>query len=163
MKEWIGIILILSIISYFSKTFLPNKKTYKYLNFLLAIISIVYLINPIESFISGLNGEVNFELGNTDLFQEDDNIEVLQNFRYDYYLSTANSVLQSDNLKIKKAEFVFDDKISGNPLKKIKINYVDIVINQESEHINISLIIKSKLSQAFMLEKEFIEINGIEY
>ncbi len=163
MKEWIGIILILSIIGYFSKTFLPNKKTYKYLNFLLAIISVLYLISPIENFINRLNGDVNLEIGNTGLFQEDENIEILQNFRYDYYLSTANSVLKNDNLKIKKAEFVFDDKISGNPLKKIKINYADIVINQESEHINIPLIIKSKLSQAFMLEKEVVEINGIEY
>ena len=69
-------------------------------------------------------------------------------------------VYQKGNNNPGYSYFIFDDSISGNPLKKIEINFTDIVIKSNNEHINIPLIIKEILSEQFSISKESVIIYG---
>ena len=80
-------------------------------------------------------------------------------YRKEYYLSLAKTELNEYGIDILTAEFIFDENTLGKPLKKIKINFRDLVIIGENQHINISSITKQTLSSLFLISEDFVEIN----
>ena len=77
--------------------------------------------------------------------------------RANYYLSVANFGLKELKLKLNDASFEFDDKIGGKPLKKIKIYRKNLVIIEQTEHIDIAYKIKQTLAQIFSIQEKDIE------
>ena len=154
MKDWINVIFVLSIISFVSRMLLPNKRVDALLTFLLSVMSIIYIISPIKNLIKG-----EFAVGSVDFsYEYSQREDEFEEFRSQYYLGIVNNQLAKQKIQIKKAQFSFDDKINGKPLKKITINYDDIVINDQTEHINISLTVKKRLCEIFSLTEDAIII-----
>ena len=156
MNNWIITVILISVFGYFTKVLLPEGKNKNLVIFAISMVSIIAIISPLLKLTTN-DFELNFDFG-LEVYIDEAFLEYSENCREKYYLTIANTSLK-EYLTINNADFVFDDKASGNPLKKIIINFNDIVINQNNEHINISLIIKERLSEQFALDKESIIIN----
>lgn len=157
MNNWLFSIFLIALLSYIVKIILPSGKTKLFLIFLFSISTICAIIQPIKEV---FNQNYNFELPNTEFSLSQDYINSFWEYREKYYLASANAKLSQYGIEAKEAIFVFDDNISGKPLKKIKINYDNIVIIGDNKHINITSITKKTLSDLFLIEEDSIEING---
>ena len=158
MNGWILTITLISVMGYFIKILLPDGKNKQSVLFAVSLLSILVIITPLskineQDFSFNFNYESKIELDETFL-------EYTEKCREKYYLAIANTNL-NDYLSLKSAKFIFDDSVSGNPLKKIEIYFSDIVIKNNNEHINISLLIKERLSEQFTIKKECVLIYGI--
>lgn len=157
MNDWIISVICVSAISIIIKLILPDGRSKNTVTFIISLIGILAIISPITK-IDFNNVNLNFDFQN-EIEVDKTFIEYVEDCRENYYLTMANTKL-SEYLTINKANFVFDDSQSGNPLKKIEINFDDLVIKNNNEHINISSIIKESLSQQFIISKECIIIYG---
>ena len=156
MNTWLLTIFAVILISYLAQMIMPNGKTRNFLIFLISVIGVCAIISPLK----------NFDLENVDF---DFEIEYSQTqkayallvyeYRKEYYLSLAKTELNAYGIDILTAEFIFDENTFGKPLKKIKINFCDLVIIGENQHINISSITKQTLSSLFLISEGFVEIN----
>ena len=158
MKNWLISLISVTILGYFIKILLPEGKNKNLVLFVISVLCIVTIITPILNFSnSDFQLNLNFENG---INIDTSFLEYTESCREKYYLTLSNTKLKN-YLTINRANFIFDSNLSGNPLKKIEINFSDIVINQNNEHINISLIIKENLSELFSISKECVIINGL--
>ncbi|MBR4420642.1 MAG: hypothetical protein IKT32_07135 [Clostridia bacterium] len=156
MNTWLLTIFAVILISYLAQMIMPTGKTRNFLIFIISVIGVCAIISPLK----------NFDLENVDF---DFEIEYSQNqkdyellvyeYRKEYYLSLAKTELNKYGIDILTAEFIFDENTLGKPLKKIKINFHDLVIIGENQHINISSITKQTLSSLFLISEDFVEIN----
>lgn len=161
IKEWLITLVSVVLVSYIAKILLPNGKLKGFVSFIMALFLTLAIIKPISNlkFV-----EID------DLFDEKIEIELDQGYleftsayRERYYLLMANVRLKSYGINLQKANFIFDEESSGVPLKKVEINFEDLVINSNSEHINISLILKKELAECFLLSEESIVLYGDFY
>lgn len=157
MKEWIFTLFAVSIVGYVAKILLPNGKTKNYLVFILSIVSVCALIFPIGTFSNYDDYIFSFEEVNAEIIIDEN---YLKEYRQNYYFTIANSQLKKNGIEIKKIDFIFEDDKYENSLKKIKIFYGDIVMNENNQHINISSITKNLLSNLFNIDEGEIEIYG---
>ena len=156
MNEWLYSIFLISLLGYVIKIILPNGKTNQLLIFLFSITAICSIIPPIKQV---FNHEYNFNLQYQEFALNEEYIKSYSKYRQNYYLASANAKLAYYGIELKEAKFEFDDNINGKPLKKIKINFSDLVIIGDNKHINITSITKNVLSDLFLIDKEYIEIN----
>ena len=112
---------------------------------------------PLKCFFIGICH--NFNLQYQEFALNEEYIKSYSKYRQNYYLASANAKLAYYGIELKEAKFEFDDNINGKPLKKIKINFSDLVIIGDNKHINITSITKNVLSDLFLIDKEYIEIN----
>lgn len=155
MKEWLIALFIVSLVAFVAKLLLPTKKTHSFLAFLLSVVSLIYILIPTLDLISG---EVEFVSLKFDGVTSEYSTQNFDNLRCNYYLSIANQALKESEITINDAQFIFDDAICGKPLKKVKIYYENLVINNQLAHINISLVLKVKLSKIFNIAEENVII-----
>ena len=158
MNAWILTITLISVLGYFIKILLPDGKNKQSVLFAVSLLSILIIITPLSKI---KDKDFNFNIDyQTQIELDEAFINYSEKCRKKYYLDIANTCLNK-YLSINSANFIFDDTISGNPLKKIEIYFSDIVIKNNNEHINISLIIKESLSEQFSIDKESIIIYGV--
>ncbi len=158
MNTWIITITLVSVMGYLIKILLPDGKNKQSVLFAVSLLSILVIITPLTKIsINDFEFDFNYD---AQIQIDEAYLEYTQSCREKYYLTIANTKL-SEYLSLKSAKFVFDDTISGNPLKKIQISFSDIVIKNNNEHINIPLIIKELLSEQFSINKECVIINGL--
>ena len=158
MYTWILTITLVSVMGYFIKILLPDGKNKQSVLFAVSLLSILVIITPLSK-ITEHDFELNFDF-DSQIQLDETYLEYSKSCREKYYLTMANTTLNA-YLNLKNANFIFDDSISGNPLTKIEIYFKDIVIKNNNEHINISLIIKESLSEQFSIDKESIIIYGV--
>ncbi len=156
MNTWLLTIFAVILISYLAQMIMPNGKTRNFLIFLISVIGVCAIISPLKNFdLENMNFDFEIEYSQT---QKDYDLLVYK-YRKEYYLSLAKTELNEYGIDILTAEFIFDENTLGKPLKKIKINFRDLVIIGENQHINISSITKQTLSSLFLISEDFVEIN----
>ena len=158
MKEWIAGLFFVTFLSYIFKMLVPNGKTSSFIAFITSIITVYYIALPIKKIV---NTDTDFNYDITIDYDSSYYDEFFDNYRENYYFTMCKSKLKQHGIVIKKARFIFDDKISGNPLKKIEIYSDDLVINEENVHINIALVTVKTLCEFFNLAEECVVINEI--
>ena len=156
MNTWLLTIFAVILISYLAQMIMPNGKTRNFLIFLISVIGVCAIISPLKKFdLENVDFDFEIEYSQT---QKDYELLVYE-YRKEYYLSLAKTELNEYGIDILTAEFIFDENTLGKPLKKIKINFRDLVIIGENQHINISSITKQTLSSLFLISEDFVEIN----
>ena len=156
MNTWLLTIFAVILISYLAQMIMPNGKTRNFLIFLISVIGVCAIISPLKNFdLENVDFDFEIEYSQT---QKDYELLVYE-YRKEYYLSLAKTELNEYGIDIFTAEFIFDENTLGKPLKKIKINFRDLVIIGENQHINISSITKQTLSSLFLISEDFVEIN----
>ena len=156
MNTWLLTIFAVILISYLAQMIMPNGKTRNFLIFLISVIGVCAIISPLKNFdLENVDFDFEIEYSQT---QKDYDLLVYK-YRKEYYLSLAKTELNEYGIDIFTAEFIFDENTLGKPLKKIKINFRDLVIIGENQHINISSITKQTLSSLFLISEDFVEIN----
>ena len=156
MNTWLLTIFAVILISYLAQMIMPNGKTRNFLIFLISVIGVCAIISPLKNFdLENVDFDFEIEYSQT---QKDYELLVYE-YRKEYYLSLAKTELNEYGIDIITAEFIFDENTLGKPLKKIKINFRDLVIIGENQHINISSITKQTLSSLFLISEDFVEIN----
>ena len=156
MNTWLLTIFAVILISYLAQMIMPNGKTRNFLIFLISVIGVCAIISPLKNFnLENVDFDFEIEYSQT---QKDYELLVYE-YRKEYYLSLAKTELNEYGIDILTAEFIFDENTLGKPLKKIKINFRDLVIIGENQHINISSITKQTLSSLFLISEDFVEIN----
>ena len=159
MYSWILNVVLVSVTGYLIKILLPDGKNKQSVIFAISLLSIIATISPLTKI---SKQDFNFDLDYYNEIQVDQTfLQYSENCREKYYLTIANTKLK-EYLTINQANFIFDDTVSGNPLKKIEISLLDIVIKNNNQHINIPLIIKELLSEQFSISKESVIINDID-
>ena len=156
MNTWLLTIFAVILISYLAQMIMPTGKTRNFLIFLISVIGVCAIISPLKNFdLENVDFDFEIEYSQT---QKDYELLVYE-YRKEYYLSLAKTELNEYGIDILTAEFIFDENTLGKPLKKIKINFRDLVIIGENQHINISSITKQTLSSLFLISEDFVEIN----
>lgn len=154
MTEWLLTIITVSITCFFIKLILPDGSTKKLVAFILSVICILFVIHPLNKIFKNINSDYSDLTINVDY----DYVKFAEECRFEYYFTLSKAKLQTEGIKLIQAEFIFSNDNSNKILKKIYIKKNNLVIIENSEHINISYVTKKTLANLFSLKEDDIEI-----
>ena len=158
MKTWLLSIVGATLITFLIKVIMPEGATKKLLSYVISISIVLIIVTPIKGVV--LNGNETIELFETvELNVDESYLKFAMACRDDYYKSVAKSKLVAIGVTLYDAQFIFDENVNGNNLKKILINSDNLVIKENIEHINIASMIKSTLADTFSIDEECVVIN----
>ena len=154
MKSWVISLVFISFFSFIVNAIMPNGKMNKSTNFIFSLVLITVMLQLICGFFEKFDS-INF-LTHNQAYTDNESFDF---YDQDYYLTLAKAQLKKCGINLKKADFVFDDKNPQKNLKKIYLNYSDLVIITNTPHIDITSTVKSQLAYLFMLTDKDIIIN----
>ena len=157
IKEWIILICFLSITAFIVNSLLPSGKMKEICTLIFSLISIILILQPIQGF-KDFSFDFEFE-SIKNAYSYNTNFEIDDNYISEYYCGLAKIELSKSGVDLKSIRFEFDDKNNQKNLKKIYINYSDLVIIDNSSHINITMIAKQRLSYLFLISQDDVIIN----
>lgn len=157
IKEWIILICFLSITAFIVNSLLPSGKMKEICTLIFSLISIILILQPIQGF-KDFSFDFEFE-SIKNAYSYNTNFEIDDNYISEYYYGLAKIELSKSGIDLKSIRFEFDDKNNQKNLKKIYINYSDLVIIDNSSHINITMIAKQRLSYLFLISQDDVIIN----
>ena len=155
MKEWLMSIIGIVCLGLFSDIILSESTINSFVKKIIAIISIFIIISPIKN-ITKIDFSKFFEYNYIEDSSYIENVYTQQKHYYEKYLEETLSKKGYNNVNV---EIIYNLSNNKKKKKKVVLNLKNLVINENTMHINKYKEIKSIVCETLNIKEDIVTLN----